>query len=82
MLLPSRSVCDTFWLSFSLVINEYTCRGGEIGRRTALRGQREKSHRSSSLLLGTIRLCSYELGRDVSQRKQIPRRSPVRRRAF
>ena len=30
------------------------CRGGEIGRRTALRGQRERSHRGSSPLLGTI----------------------------
>lgn len=29
------------------------CRGGETGRHTALRGQREKSHRGSSPLLGT-----------------------------
>lgn len=31
----------------------FACRGGEIGRHTALRGQREKSHRGSSPLLGT-----------------------------
>ncbi len=30
------------------------CRGGEIGRRTALRGQRGNTHESSSLFLGTI----------------------------
>ncbi len=29
------------------------CRDGEIGRRTALRGQREKSHAGSSPALGT-----------------------------
>ena len=30
------------------------CRGGEIGRRTALRGQRVNARKSSSLFLGTI----------------------------
>lgn len=39
---------------FCIVFFEMS-RGGEIGRRTALRGQREKSHRGSSPLLGTIR---------------------------